>query len=56
MRGARVPEGRVARTFLGLFNVLGSLSLGPSPIEAFGLGQLAREAEFRPVVPTIILF
>ena len=53
MRGARVPGGRVARTFLGLFTVLGRLSLGPGPIGAFELGRLARGTEPGPMVPTM---
>ena len=53
MRGARVPGGRVARTFLGLFTFLGRLSLRPSPIEAFGLGRLAKETELMPMVLTM---
>ena len=53
MRGARVPRGRVARAFLGLFTVLGWLALGPGPIEAFGLGRLARGTELEPMVPTM---
>ena len=52
MRGARVPGGRVARMFLGLFTVLDRLSLGPGPIGAFGLGRLARGTEPPPMVPT----
>ena len=54
MRGARVLEGRVARMFLDLFIVLGWLSLGPGPIEAFGLGRLARGTESGPMVPIIM--
>ena len=53
MRGARAPELRVARAFLGLFTVLGRLALGPGPIGAIGLGQLARGTEPGPMVPTM---
>ena len=52
IRGARTPGRRVARAFLGLFTVLRRLALGPGPIEAFGLGRLARGTEPRPMVPT----
>ena len=53
MRGARVPGGRVARAFVGLFTILRWLALGPGPIEAFGLGRLARGTELGPMVPTM---
>ena len=50
IRGSRAPEGRVARAFLILLIVLDRLALGPGPIEALGLGRLARGTE--PMVPT----
>ena len=53
MRGAQAPGGRVARTFLSLFTILGRLSLEPGPIGAFELGRLARGAELGPMVPTV---
>ena len=53
MRGAWAPGRRVARAFLGLFNVLGWLVLGPGPIGALGLSQLARGTEPRLTVPTM---
>ena len=53
MRGARVPKGRVARSFLGQFTVLGRPSLGPGPIGTFGLGRLAKGTESEPMVPTM---
>ena len=53
VRGARVPGGRVARAFQGLFTVLGWLALGPGPIGVFGLGRLARGTESGPMVPTM---
>ena len=53
MRGAWVPGGRVAWTFLGLFIILGRLSLRPGPIGAFELGRLARGTESGPMVPTM---
>ena len=56
VRGAWVPEERVAWTFLGLFTVLGRSSLGPGPIGAFGLGRLARGTEPGPMVPTGLSF
>ena len=43
VRGARVPGRRVARAFLG------RLALRPGPIEALGLGRLARRTETGPV-------
>ena len=52
MRGARVPKGRVARAFLGLFTVLDLLTLGFGPIRALGLGRLAKGTELGPMVPT----
>ena len=55
MRGARVPGGRVAWTFLGLVTVLGRLSLGPGPIRALWLGRLTRGTEPGPMVPTILI-
>ena len=53
IRGARALERRVARAFLGLLTVLGRLALGPGPIEALGLGRLARGTEPGPMVPTM---
>ena len=52
IRGARAPGWRVARAFLGLFTVLGRLTLGPGPIGALGLGRLARGTELEPMLPT----
>ena len=52
VRGTWAPGRRVARAFLGLFIVLGRLALGPGPIEALGLGRLARRTKSRPMVPT----
>ena len=45
--GAWVPGRKVARAFLG------RLTLGLGPIEAIGLGRLARGTEPRPMVPTM---
>ena len=53
MRGAQAPGQRFAQAFLGLFTVLGPLSLGPGPIKALGLGQLARETEPGQMIPTV---
>ena len=53
IRGAWASGRRLALAFLGLLTVLGRLSLGPGPIEALGLGQLARGIEPRPMVPTL---
>ena len=55
IRCTRAPGWRVARAFLGLFTVLGRLALGLSPIEALGLGWLARGTESGPMIPTMIL-
>ena len=52
-RVVRALGRRVARAFLGLLTILGGLALGPSPIGAFGLGQLARGIEPGPMVPTM---
>ena len=52
IRGSRAPGRRVARAFLGLFTVLGRLALGSGPIEALGLGRLARGTDPGPMVPT----
>ena len=51
IRGDRAPGQIVARAFLGLFTVLGRLTLGPGPIGALGLGRLARGTEPGPMVP-----
>ena len=53
MRGARLLEGRVAGSFLGLFIILGQLFLGPGPIGAFGLERLARGTKPGSMVPTM---
>ena len=53
MRGARVLGLKVTLAFLGLFNVLSRLALGPSPIGALGLDRLAGGTEPGPMVPTI---
>ena len=53
MRGARVPGGRVAWTFLDLVTILGQLSLELGPIRALGLGRLTRGIEPGPMVPTM---
>ena len=53
VRGARAPRRRVSRAFLGLFTVMGLLALGPGPIEALGLGRLARGTELGPMGPTM---
>ena len=52
VRSVQAPGQRVAGAFLGLFTVLGRLALGPGPIGAFGLDQLARETEPGLMVPT----
>ena len=51
IRGAWAPGQRVAQAFLGLFFVLGRLALGSGPIEALGLGRLAKGTEPGPMVP-----
>ena len=53
IRGARAPGRRVARAYLSLLTILGWLTLGPGPIEALGLGKLARGTELGPMVPTM---
>ena len=55
IRGARTLGRRVAQVFLSLFTVLGRLALEPGPIEALGLGRLARRTELGPMIPTMIL-
>ena len=52
VRGDRAPGRRVVRAFLGLFTVVGRLTLGPGPIEILGLGRLAWGTEPEPMVPT----
>ena len=52
IRGPRTLGRRVARVFLGLLTVLGQLALGSGPIEALGLGWLARGTEPKLMVPT----
>ena len=53
MRGALAPERRVAPAFLGLFTVLGRLTLGSGPIGPLGLRRLTRGTDPGPMVPTI---
>ena len=50
--GKEASKIRGARAFLGLFTILGRLALGPGPIGALGLGQLARGTDPGPMVPT----
>ena len=47
IRDAWAPGRRAARVFLG------RLALGPGPIEAIGLGPLARGTKPGPMVPTL---